>query len=153
MTLAARLVGQCACCMVGLALLGGCGPKYPPVVPVSGKVMYKSQPVEGATVSFFVEGGTPATGMTKADGTFNLTSYKPNDGAPEGSHKVTVTKIETSGGAPAGESMEAAAARGPTKITETMLLPAPYASPITTPLSFTVTKGQKNHFDIELKDE
>jgi hypothetical protein len=48
--------------------------------------------------------------------------------------------------------MEAAAARGPTVVAEKALLPGQYATPATTPLSYTVTKGQKNHFEIELKD-
>lgn len=145
------------CLPVALAVLAGCGPKHPPVEPVTGKVTFKGKPVEGASVTFFVEGsGTPAVGTTNADGTFNLTSYGPNDGAPVGKHKVTVSKIESSGPAvPAGESMEAAAARaakGPATTKEAMLLPARYASASTSPLTFTVTKGEKNHFEIELKE-
>ena len=49
--------------------------------------------------------------------------------------------------------MEAAAARGPTTTEAKALLPAQYADPAKSPLSFTVTAGQKNHYDIELKDE
>lgn len=143
---------------IPLVFLGGCGPKHPTVEPVSGKVTFKGEAVEGATVTFFAEGsgGHPAVGTTGADGTFNLTSYEPNDGAPAGKHTVTVAKIESSGPSiPAGESMEAAAARsakGDTSNQEKMLLPAHYASASTSKLSFTVNKGEKNHFDIELKE-
>lgn len=143
--------------LVGLAIvsaaLAGCGPKHTPTVPVTGKVTFKGQPVEGASVAFFLDGsGTPAVGTTKSDGTFDLTSHEPGDGAQEGQHKVTVTKVESNAPAvPAGESMEAALKRGQTKVTETMALPPDYADAGKTTLSFSVKKGEKNHFDIELK--
>src|SRR5262245_8519134 len=96
-----------------VAVVAGCGPARTPTIPVTGKVTYKGQAVEGATVSFFKDGtGTPAVGTTGADGSFSLSRHDTNDGAEEGTHKVTVTKIESTAAAvPAGESMEAAAAR------------------------------------------
>jgi hypothetical protein len=67
------------------------------VYPVTGKVMVKGQPAEGAEVVFYpvtaeVDGvkipGPAAT--TDANGVFRLRSYEAEDGAPAGEFKVTV---------------------------------------------------------------
>jgi hypothetical protein len=72
------------------------------VVPVKGKVMYRGKPVSGARVVLNrVAEATPLTDQEKAvfpygttgrDGTFQLTSYAPNDGAPAGRYNVSVIK-------------------------------------------------------------
>jgi hypothetical protein len=66
-------------------------------VSVSGVVTLNSEPVEGAVVTFIpVEKnrGQVAHGTTGRDGTFRLTTSKPNDGAFPGEYKVTVVYAE-----------------------------------------------------------
>jgi hypothetical protein len=83
----------------GLAALlvaaAGCGGKHTPV-PVSGVVTLDGQPVEGATVYFYMVGdereGRPATGTTNKDGEFRLSTLGNEDGALPGRYKVVVTK-------------------------------------------------------------
>lgn len=62
--------------------------------PVSGKVMYKSQPLAGALVTLHPQGSNdPRTerpnGFTQKDGTFTLTTGQ-KAGAPAGQYLVTI---------------------------------------------------------------
>ncbi|HWB12894.1 MAG TPA: hypothetical protein VG826_26960 [Pirellulales bacterium] len=87
---------------VVLATLSGCAPGTTlKTVPVTGKITYKGQPLEGATVAFVKEQSeganfVPASGVTDATGMYKLVSFqtpaKPVDGAVPGSYKVIVTK-------------------------------------------------------------
>jgi hypothetical protein len=58
--------------------------------------MFKSKPVPNGTVMFTpVNGNGPtATGELNSDGTYTLTTYKPDDGAPAGQYKVVVMALE-----------------------------------------------------------
>lgn len=67
------------------------------VYPVEGTVTAKGKPAAGVQVSFFgtdPELMAPTAPFPKAvtgeDGTFTLTSYEPNDGAPAGNYIVTL---------------------------------------------------------------
>ena len=60
-----------------------------------GKVVFKGQPVAGARVTLHAR---PADrfkanpfAVTDADGTFDVSTYHPNDGAPTGEFDVTVS--------------------------------------------------------------
>jgi hypothetical protein len=84
----------CANLLAALALVPfilGCGGPRP--VKVSGTVTLNGQPVEGAMVQFVPvkDGGRPATGLTTADGGFNLTTIENHDGALPGDYKVVIT--------------------------------------------------------------
>ncbi|HSQ54322.1 MAG TPA: hypothetical protein VLM40_01145 [Gemmata sp.] len=62
--------------------------------PVKGKVLYKGEPLAGATVSFHPKGANdlkrqPAIGLTQEDGTFTVKTG-PDDGAPAGDYVVTI---------------------------------------------------------------
>jgi hypothetical protein len=62
--------------------------------PVQGKVIYKDKPLAGAVVTFHLKGGdpikdTPATGLTKEDGTFTVTTGQ-KEGARAGEYVVTI---------------------------------------------------------------
>ena len=66
-----------------------------PVAPVAGAVVFDGQPTPGALVVFHPVQGTqsqtpPARGTVRDDGTFDLTTYEANDGAPPGEYKVTI---------------------------------------------------------------
>lgn len=81
-----------------LLILAGCGSKpdeRPPVFPVRGKVLSKSQPVEGAMLMFHP--ANPAHqnfkgyAKTDRDGLFKVSTFNAFDGAPEGDYSVTIT--------------------------------------------------------------
>jgi hypothetical protein len=79
--------------IMAVLLFSGCSSANKPV-EVEGVVLLDNEPVAEATVLFIPDGSTgqPAHGMTDANGKFQLTTYKENDGALPGSYKVTVTK-------------------------------------------------------------
>jgi hypothetical protein len=82
-----------------LSTVVGCGGAAPksrlPVFKVSGKVIYKGQPVPDADVTFFcAEKERSAFGRTDSNGQFRLTTFGPNDGAVAGKHVVMVVKQE-----------------------------------------------------------
>jgi len=77
-----------------LAASGGCSEKRLEVFPVSGKVVYQGKPPVGATVvlhpvSNQIDQFAP-TGTVKDDGSFAITSYDENDGAPQGEYVATI---------------------------------------------------------------
>ena len=76
----------------------GCGTEdRPTLVPVTGWVTYRGEPVGGAHVCFFGESSEPtAIATTGNDGGFQLTTMDENDGAAPGSYVVTVSKLEGS---------------------------------------------------------
>lgn len=83
--------------LAGIGLVG-CGDGRPKAVPAGGTVRYKGKEIPvGALVVFHPTdaarekqiGGKPF-GKVKEDGTFKLTTYASEDGAPEGEYGVTV---------------------------------------------------------------
>ena len=84
---------------IGLAFVGCSDNDFAevPVQPVSGKLLVKGQPAYGAYIVFHP---ADSVGMTKGnkpfarvaqDGTFTITTYNSNDGAPIGDFNVTIT--------------------------------------------------------------
>jgi hypothetical protein len=102
-----------------------------PVFPVRGKVFYQEKPTRGALVFLHpLDGsklrGRQPRGLVGADGSFRVTTYEPNDGAPAGKYAVTIVwqnKPE------AGDSEEE------------NLLPPRYLSPATSGLQIEVREG------------
>jgi hypothetical protein len=75
-----------------LALLFGCGDSGPKLYPVKGIVSRGGKPVANATVWFHPEqtDGRAAYGLLQTDGSFQLTTFKTNDGAMAGQYRVLV---------------------------------------------------------------
>ncbi|MEQ8211383.1 MAG: carboxypeptidase-like regulatory domain-containing protein [Lacipirellulaceae bacterium] len=71
----------------------GCN-EHPELVPVSGTVTIDGKPVPIGQVKISTPGHRAAVGSIDKNGKFALTSYKLNDGAPIGTHRVTVTAVE-----------------------------------------------------------
>lgn len=99
-----RIWGMHACLVFAAGLLiatAGCGatPQDAPAVPlhpVTGTVNLDGKPIAGAKVVLHaIDGSKPGditpTGVTEENGTFEISSYQPKDGAPEGSWSVTVS--------------------------------------------------------------
>ncbi len=99
--------------------------------PVKGKVTYKEQPTEGASIVFQpVEGVTPERPMAhadvKADGTFQLRTEPHGEGAVVGDYNVLIMWF----GSASGEALDAKSK-----------LPAKYADPASPLLKATVKEG------------
>jgi hypothetical protein len=143
----------------------GCGGK---TAKVEGRVTLDGVAVEGAMVSFVPENNTgdrQATGLTDADGVFQLTTFNTGDGAIPGTYKVTVEKKPSQGPAagtgapPDPEAMRKAMEdfsrnaqkdRDKNKVAKSSL-PEDYAKVATTPLKYTIPySGQ---IKIELKSK
>ena len=133
-----------------LVVVAGCGgravdPNRPKVAPAEGVVTYKGSAVEGATVTFIPDGGTPAAyGTTDSSGQFAASAFPPDEGAAPGRYKVTISKTETSQAAGGGHDAE-------TTFTKN-LLPAKYASPETSGLTAEIPEGGKTDIKFELTD-
>jgi hypothetical protein len=80
--------------ILGLFAVAGCGEGKIPLYPVTGKVLVDGQPAAGAMVIFCpIEGSEELMrerplGIAGADGTFLLTTFLKDDGAPAGQYKV-----------------------------------------------------------------
>jgi hypothetical protein len=88
------IVCQLAIGFLTICTLAGCG--GPTTYPVAGRVQLTGggdvTGLAGYVVTFeTVEGGINGTGEIQTDGTFKLTTYKENDGAAPGQHRVAIT--------------------------------------------------------------
>ena len=114
-----------------IALANGCGTSslQDGIYPVMGKVLLADgKPAAFATIVFHPAkpDGVKPHGSVGADGSFQLTTYAGNDGAPAGSYRVTVELWL------AGKDGETATSR----------LPAKYAQPATSGLTATIGTGK-----------
>jgi hypothetical protein len=76
--------------LMTLAVVAGCSSNSgPKLAPVSGTVRYKGQPIKDIAVVFHTEQGMLASGITDAEGKFQLSTINPGDGATIGEQKVT----------------------------------------------------------------
>jgi hypothetical protein len=104
-----------------------------PVHPVKGTVFFEGSPVPNAGVTFHLLNPETkkfthaADALAEADGTFTLTTYAANDGAPAGEYAVTVVCPYP--------PLDAEGKPAPN------LLPERYSKPETTPLKATVKAG------------
>jgi len=143
-----------ALALLTLVGLGGCSASKPKTVPVSGKVMYKKDtPAEGALVVFHPTPEMEARISGKpfarvgADGTFVLTTYEENDGAPEGEYGVTIDyRVKDKGGEPKfrlGGDEGGAGGK--------LAIDVKYTNPQQPVLKATVKRGEKNEFLFEVE--
>jgi len=80
-----------------VVLVAGCGGKGPRLYPGKGAVRINGEPAKDVNVLFTPvaspeAGATPLSpaAVTGEDGSFQLMSFKPSDGAPAGDYQVTV---------------------------------------------------------------
>ncbi len=112
-----------------------------PTHPVRGKVFFEGTPAPNAQVAFHLPDADGrrtswvADALAEADGSFVLSTYAANDGAPVGEYIVTVTWRH-----PRADEQGRPGANW---------LPAAYASPQTSPLRFAVKQGA-NEVTLEL---
>jgi hypothetical protein len=112
-----------------------------PLHPVRGKVYFEGTPTPNAVVTFFLLTGDEkrpvrtADGVVEADGSFTLSTYAAEDGAPAGEYAVTVVW---------GRGADEESKPGPN------LLPERYGKPGTSGLQARVKEGV-NEVTLELK--
>lgn len=78
-----------------LALAAGCSDK-PKLVPVTGRVTLKGEPVTAGSIWFAPDAGNPYQGekpscQLQLDGSFAMRTYPWGDGVPPGGYKVTLS--------------------------------------------------------------
>ncbi|MFN3149471.1 hypothetical protein [Bremerella sp.] len=141
-----------AICTAVVCLLAiGCEPgsSNPPTSPVTGKVTYKGDAVEGAKIKFVPVDpeGKVANGESSADGTYTMSTFETGDGAMAGKYKVSVRKLVS---VEQGVQQDGEHKGEPAYVNKDML-PKKYISDANTPLEFEVTTGD-NTYDIQLDD-
>ena len=132
------LISRCYLNLFAVAVIGalvvGCGSGG--VYPVEGQVVWKdgtpAKNLAGSLVFFeLAEKQTNSRGSIDAEGSFQLTTNKPNDGAPAGEHTVLIIEVgRKSLGGPDSSNL------APSKIDTR------YASPATSDLRATVKSGR-----------
>jgi hypothetical protein len=86
--------------MAALTTLSACGPGNGlNLAKVTGKVMYKGEPVKNGTVFFVPDEakgtvGPSAVGSITSDGTYVMSTESAGDGVLVGHHKVGITGVE-----------------------------------------------------------
>jgi hypothetical protein len=84
-----------------LIALVGCGGSSRPTYRAGGKVVFlDGAPLTDAMVEFRSVGSEQpvvARGQVQSDGSFQLSTYRPNDGAVEGEHSALVTPLARMG--------------------------------------------------------
>lgn len=87
------------CLLLGVAAISqsGCDGR-PKRVRVSGQVLIDGEPVTAGFVRVIPADARPAYGEIGPDGRFSLSTFDPNDGCVIGTHRVTVSAFDQSGG-------------------------------------------------------
>lgn len=133
--------------LVSMGLVVGCGSGPPKTVKVAGTIEFDGQPLTTGRITFVPqavgegENNRPATGVIDAQGHYELSTFKPGDGALPGKYLVAVISNSTD---PTLEEM-AEGAKAVSKI------PAGYNSPSSSGLTATVEKGAAVVLDFKLK--
>jgi hypothetical protein len=114
--------------------------------PAQGIVLYNNKPVGNASVGFIsLDNRVRAGGRTDASGSFVLSTYGQDDGAPPGRYKVTVAVSMSRESEPGVLEPE------PEGGWKKSPIPMKYANPSLTDIVVEVKEGGKNDFTIELK--
>lgn len=135
-------------------LLSGCsgrigGSNLPPIVKVTGTVLYQGQPIEGADVTFNnVEAGYTAIGKTDASGRFVLATAG-QEGVVAGRQVVAIRRVDVIDNTPPGVDVSAGGVASPPTIR--WIVPEKYSVPSTAGLTAEVKTGSPNDFPFDLK--
>lgn len=143
--------------VIGAIGVMGCGtrssgPKLRDPVKVKGVVALDSQPLSDAMVFFVPDGGKEmgngATGVTDANGTFELVTLKGNakkPGAIPGSYRVSISRLVGPDGKPIAPNADVP----PANLGAIESLPTRYSDVMMTELKATVT-SQGGEFDFKI---
>ena len=126
-----------------LLLLPGCK-EGPETAPARGTVYYNDQPLPYGSIMFQPERGQPATGQIQSDGTFEMASFRPGDGATVGPQKVRINCYSSQ--APGEQAKPVAGERSIGRL----LIPQQYTSFEMSGLTADVKSGENEPFDFRL---
>jgi hypothetical protein len=104
-------------------------------------VTYKGQPVPRGSIVFIPDGATAATSDIGPDGSYTLTTFRKEDGAIPGTHRVVITAMQDM----SDQQVEAWTPLPPP------LVPTKYMNLSTTDLRAEV-KDEDNTIDFDLQD-
>lgn len=124
-------------------LIAGCN-RGPEMAPVQGVVYYNDQPLPFGSIMFQPDRGQPATGQIKSDGTFEMASFRPGDGATVGSQKVRVNCYSSQSPSELAKPVVGERSIG------TLLIPQKYTSFATSELTAEVKSGSNEPFEFRL---
>lgn len=98
-----RLLPYClllSLCLVGLLTAGSVGRNSgkTATVPVQGKVTFAGRPLLSGEVEFRSGDGFAASGRIEPDGTYQLTTFEPRDGAVPGVYRVAIKPLRRCSG-------------------------------------------------------
>jgi hypothetical protein len=145
MTLKTTMAVSCLIATAVLSLTGCGGPATPPTGKVSGIVTLDDQPLPKGQVRFMPDKskgtmGRMAVGVIGSDGRFVLTSFKRDDGALVGFHKVVIICEEEV------PPFDPKVPPPPPK----SLIPIRYTDDKTSGMTAEVKSGAKNEFEFKL---
>ncbi len=130
--LALTALGIAALVLVYFWLPGRETEDFATLQPARGTVLYEGRPLPTAAILLHPVGGKRDVprpqALSRDDGTFVLTTYRPDDGAPPGDYQVTVVYYEKQD--PSDESKPR------------NLLPPRYARPETSGLAVRIGEGE-----------
>lgn len=128
-----------AAALLAVGLVGCGNDGRPKTVPVSGKVLVNGKAAEGVSLSFHPlnqpHNSVPGTARSRADGSFDVTSFLPGDGAPPGEYAVTVIWPDRYATDPGGQEYPVGDKLG-----------GAYSRKDSTPIKVTIREGE-NHLD------
>ncbi len=81
-------------CLAPCLLVTGCGSAGPSLGEVHGRVTIDGKAVNTGRIMFHPETGRSATGEIRSDGTYSLTTFKQDDGAMVGKHRITIKAVD-----------------------------------------------------------
>jgi hypothetical protein len=129
-----------------LVCAAGCSGAYvEKVVPASGTLTYQGKALEGYKITVFSSGDRQsATAVSQADGKFVLGCNVPGDGAPTGTHRVSVVFVsEVAEGEPGKEVFKT--------LTPKIKVPKKFEQPETSGLELTIPDGGSSDLKLDLK--
>lgn len=133
-----------AATLLAVALAGCSREGRPKTSPVSGKAVVNGKAVEGLSLTFHPldqpNNTVPGTARTRADGSFEVTSFLPGDGAPPGEYVVTVTWPDRYATNPGGQEYPVGDRLG-----------GAYSRKDGTPLKVTIREGENRLDPFDLK--
>jgi hypothetical protein len=153
--LAPRTIAASLAAFLSLAWAGcaddGLGKRY----PVRGKVTYNGKPVTKGSIALTPvdDSGRSASGTIRPDGSYEITTLSPGDGALPGKYYVTVQAFDRD-----SSKVQQPIPGGPINLIQLMrtpqkpLIPAKYSVPQTSRLTLEVKTSSLNH-PINLTDE
>lgn len=122
----------------------------PATVTAKGSITYNGKALDGAVIVLSPKqaGGIAASGMSDAEGNFDLQAFPPDPGAVPGDYNVIVTKMSTPEQKVSLEGSDGSNSGPPAK----SLIPKKYSRPDQSKLTASIPPAGTDSLKFELKD-